>query len=96
MIATCYSVMLVNLCETKQCLIFCLVTSMRISNIYHIGIITTRERTVSIYGNSGNIFAILRKGVICAVPKGRNMLMVCFFKSGFRDTPVYFDEPGGS
>jgi len=52
---------------------------MRISNIYHIGIITTRERTVSIYGSSGNILAVLRTGVICTVSKGRHMLMVCFF-----------------
>jgi len=56
-----------------------------------------REKTVSIYVNSGNILAVLRTGVICTVQKGRHMLMVCFFfKLGFRDTPVYFDKPGGS
>jgi len=37
-----------------------------------------REKTMSIYGNSGNILAVLRTGVICTVPMGRHMLMVCF------------------
>jgi len=44
MMATCCYVMLVNLYETKQHQICCLVTSMRISNVCHKGIITTRER----------------------------------------------------
>jgi hypothetical protein len=55
-----------------------LLTSIRILNIYNIGIIKTRERTVFIYENSGNILATLRTGVICTVRKGRHMLMTCF------------------